>query len=155
MAIKYSSSVHGTTAFFHTPHPETLDATGVLIRPSPTASSTTPSEDWAHFSIPTPIVIDQQPLHVVSVWLRYANSHGAKLMEVRLHDGEREIAAWNPHPFTQHVEIMTEVLRIERGVRVEHGLCLSVRVVFGEGIDVSESEWIKFVAAGVDFAAET
>jgi hypothetical protein len=151
MTVKYSSSVHGTAAFFQGPVQTVFDATGVLVRPSTTTGSS-PSENWAHFSIPTPIVIDQLPLHVVSVWLRYANSHGSKLMEVRLHDGEREIVAWNPHPFTQHQEIMTEVLRVERGPRVEHGLCLSVRLVHGEG-GSDDGKWIKFVAAGVDFAA--
>jgi hypothetical protein len=150
MTVKYSSSVHGTAAFFQAPGQIVFDATGVLVKP-PIAASSSPSENWAHFSIPTPIVIDQLPLHVISVWLRYANSHSSKLKEVRLHDGEREIAAWNPHPFTHHQEIMTEVLRVEMGPRVEHGLCLSVRLVHGEGA-TDEGEWIKFVAAGVDFA---
>jgi hypothetical protein len=104
--IKYSSSIHGNAAqLHHTPRFEiTPHASGLSIKPNSALDS-----DWAHFSIPTPITVDGKSLHVVSVWLRYANGRAGKLRDVRLHDGEHEIAAWGPHPFTSHGEVMTEV----------------------------------------------
>lgn len=57
----------------------------------------------------------------MSVWLRYANGHAGKLRDVRLHDGEHEIAAWGPHPFTTHGEVMTEVSSLNLWRRVGRG----------------------------------
>lgn len=130
--LSYSSSIHGNAATFHGTSPKHLVVTnsnsGMVMKPSheihssftsilagatsrayPSAPEQVAMQHWAHFSIPTPCVMGGAKMSVASVWIRFANGSQARLRDCVLYDGERQLAAWGPHPFTSHETVATEV----------------------------------------------
>jgi len=106
------------------------------------------SENWFHFAIPTPVIVDDSRLKADSVLVRFKCGSGdVSVGAVHVYDGEGRIAEHNNlnlHPADWDVERFQVPGRPE----IQWGVGISINVACGVE---SMSHEIDFASAGCDF----
>lgn len=107
--------------------------------------ATAGGDNWVHFAIPTPVILDGRRSKLGSVLLRFRASGGARVHAVHIYDGEGRLAA---HDNLEHAPAAwaTERFELPNRPEVNWGLGISVGVRL-PGPD----SWIDFASAGADF----
>lgn len=105
------------------------------------------TENWFHFAIPTPVIIDDRRLRADSVMLRFTTaSVDAFVRDVHVYDGEALIAVHNGLYLT--LENAFVRLPIPDRPFVFWGLGISIGVGFG--VEMMDHH-MDFISAGCDF----
>ena len=118
-------------------------------------------DNWFHFAIPTPVILDGARPELTRVYVFYATSiygklTGAQIMNVHLYDGPNIIKEFNDLSLTgAHngaVDSSNE-FQIFPPVLILYGLGVSVRVAFtfDQGFDGPGWPDVLFTSAGADF----
>lgn len=108
------------------------------------------TDNWFHFAIPTPVIIDDVRLRADSIMLRFSTaSVDAFVRHVHIYDGETVLAAHNDiylsgaNPFVR--------LAVPGRPLMTWGIGISLGVGFGvEAMD----HHMQFIAAGCDFTLQ-
>jgi len=145
MALAHAMWVHGHSMQIE--YPERLSTVwraGFYIR----VEGNPGQDNWFHFAIPTPVIVDDNRLRVGSVMIRFrCGSSDAYVRAVHIYDGETKIAshdslhlsptswAWPRFDVPTHPDI-------------RWGLGISIGVAFGA---TALSRRIEFSSAGCDF----
>jgi hypothetical protein len=106
------------------------------------ASSSLAGDNWFHFAIPTPVIVDDQRLKAGAAMVRFKSDGRATVRAIHVYDGERKIAGrdnLNLGPTQWH----TEMLDIPGQPDVLWGIGISVYVAYPGALE--------FSAAGCDF----
>jgi hypothetical protein len=100
------------------------------------------TENWFHFAIPTPVIIDDVRLRIDSVMLRFVTgSVDAFLRDVHIYDGEARIAVHN------------EVYLTEQNGFVRFEVPESPLLAWGVGISLGVGFGVEMMAHTMDFIA--
>ncbi len=145
--ISYASWIHGHSMQIEYPDriaSQWRPGFGIILEGKPG------TENWFHFAIPTPVIIDDVRLRADSVMLRFTTaSVDAFVRHVHIYDGETVLAAHNDiylsgaNPFVRLV--------VPGRPLMAWGLGISLGVGFGvEAMD----HHMQFIAAGCDFAIQ-
>lgn len=110
------------------------------------------AETWFHFSIPTPVIIDDVRPTLEKVFVFY-RTDGASVRNIHIYDGPQKIRAFdnlmwkgdfgNIGPATSWV--------LNPAPTIAFGLGISIGVVFSIGFDSAVTTDILFTTAGADF----
>ena len=145
MALAHAMWIHGNTMQIE--HPEHVDSVwraGFYIR----VDGKPGRDNWFHFAIPTPVIVNDYRLRAGSVLIRFkTGSVDASVRAVHVYDGERPIArhdGLNLAPRQWH----TEQFDVPGNPEIRWGLGISIGVGFGVE---SLSHRIEFSSAGCDF----
>jgi hypothetical protein len=107
------------------------------------------TENWFHFAVPTPVIVNDKRLKVGSVMLRFrTGSADARVKHVHVYDGEKKIAQHNN--VNLYGENMFKRFDVPGHPPVQWGLGISIGVGFGVE---SMSHQMEFISAGCDFIA--
>jgi hypothetical protein len=89
---KQTLSVHGTSA-----HIESSEATTEVLRRGwgTTILGITGELVWAHFAVPTPLLLNDESPVLSSVFFFFVAGGGAQLQHVHVYDGHRRIRAFD------------------------------------------------------------
>jgi hypothetical protein len=108
------------------------------------------TDNWFHFAIPTPVIINDVRLRVDSVMLRFRTaSVDAFVRDVHVYDGEVKIAEHNDIYLSQ--ENLLARLVVPKRPELLWGLGVSLGVGFG--VEMMDHH-MEFIAAGCDFMTE-
>jgi hypothetical protein len=108
------------------------------------------TNNWFHFAIPTPVIIDDVRLRADAVLLRFkTGSVDAFVRDVHVYDGERLIAAHNDVNLSK--ENWFVKLVVPDRPHVLWGLGISLGVGFG--VEMMDHH-MDFIAAGCDFTLQ-
>ena len=114
---------------------------GILIDGKPGTNN------WFHFAVPTPVIIDDNRLRVSSVMLVLGTmSADAVVNHVHVYDSENKIAEHND--VNLHGDVGFVRFEVPSGPEDAHGIGISTGVRFGVE---AMSHSMRFVAAGCDF----
>ena len=105
-------------------------------------------DNWFHFAVPTPLIVNDQRLKADSVLIRFrCHSNDTSVRAVHVYDGEGKIAEHDNlglNPVAWHVARLS----VPRRPQIFWGLGISVNVACGvENLN----HQIDFAAAGCDF----
>jgi len=143
--VAYSSWIHGNS--MNIEYPDRIASelrTGFCIR----IEGKPGTENWFHFAIPTPTIINGNKLKAGSVMLRFRTlSTDALVKNIHVYDGETRIAQHDNINF--YGDHLFERFDIPRHPAIQWGLGISIGVGFG-GIK-SMSHRMEFISAGCDF----
>lgn len=104
------------------------------------------SQNWFHFAIPTPIIVNGEQLRAESINLRFkTESKGALVKHIQVFDGESRIAAFMSVDLSG--EDIVKEFKVPGYPCVEWGLGISIAVVFRKKAP------IEFLSAGCNFIA--
>jgi hypothetical protein len=103
------------------------------------------TDNWIHFAIPTPVIVQDRRLKAGSVMLRFKSSDGALVHAVHIYDGERRIAAHDGLS-VQPSSWSAERYSVPGSPEVQWGLGISVGVRFP-----AAGGQLDFSSAGCDF----
>jgi hypothetical protein len=173
MSIVYASWVHGNTAVVefkeklvaHDNHLCTIDDIpaycGYINRgDGATFYGEFNTSNWFHFTIPTPVIIDNKRLKVAKIFLLYncgynnyeTNPDGTRLKSIHLWDGQQRIKEFNNLNYSgfYNNSITSEYCwEITPPLSVYFGLNIATEVEFIG--NYSKYHKIKFISAGADF----
>ncbi|MBN1509400.1 MAG: hypothetical protein JW955_21315 [Sedimentisphaerales bacterium] len=142
--ISYASWIHG-----HSMQIESPDRLARLIRVGwcVFVEGKPGTENWFHFAVPTPVIIDDVRLQADSVMLRFATgSVDAFVRDVHVYDGRTRIAEFNDLNLSGAQDFVR--LTLPGAPAMWQALGISVGVGFGvEAMD----HGMEFFAAGCDF----
>jgi len=106
------------------------------------------TNNWFHFSIPTPVIVNDNRLRVGSVMLRFKTmSDDAIVQDIHIYDGEKKIAAHNNINLSG--DHLFERFDVPGHPDIKWGLGISIGVKFGT--DSAKSPRMEFIAGGCDF----
>jgi len=111
-------------------------------------------ENWFHFPMPTPVIIDDSRPKLVKVFVFYNAVGNTKINELRVYDGPRRVKAFeNLNWSGDHGSgVQSENSRtIDPPETIFFGLGISVRVTLKYDLESPRSERIVFTSAGADF----
>ena len=103
------------------------------------------SENWLHFAVPTPVIVDEQRLKVGSTLLRYRASGAAHIHAVHVYDGETKIAEYDGMT-SRPRDWQMQRFRVPGRPEIRWGLGISVGVRFP-----AAGGKLEFAGAGCDF----
>jgi hypothetical protein len=105
------------------------------------------TENWFHFAIPTPVIIDDARLRIDAAMLRFATgSVDAFVRDVHVYDGEARIAAFNDVYLSENNGFAKFALPERPEVRWGIGISIGV----GFGVEMMDHT-MNFISAGCDF----
>jgi hypothetical protein len=105
------------------------------------------TDNWFHFAVPTPVIVDDSRLRVGSVMLVFKTmSADAVVRHVHVYDGANKIAEHND--IDLHGDAGFVRFEIPSSGGAEFGIGISIGVSFGVE---SMPHSMEFVAAGCDF----
>ena len=149
-AISYASWIHGHSLAVEAPEKlvsQWRAGFGLVI------DGQMGTENWLHFAIPTPVILNDVRLQVDSIMLRFTTgSADAYVRDVYVYDGERPIASFTgitngaPQQFDPILR-----LPLDSKPYMGYGLGISIGVTFGIQA-MSHQMW--FSSAGCDFIAQ-
>lgn len=149
MPKKQAIWIHGTSA--------QMEREGYFIskkRVGYGAAFLTHGEEWFHFSIPTPVILDGYKSSLEKVFVLYKTSNTSKITDVKIFDGFTKI-----HSFTNlqnyngdHSQVLDDknTWELPQLKKVKYGIGISVKVDFGPKTQNAVPS-ILFVSAGADF----
>jgi hypothetical protein len=144
IAISYASWIHGHSMAIEQPDliaSQWRAGFGYWIEGKPGTNN------WFHFAIPTPVIVNDVRLRADSVMLRFRTSSiDAIVQNVHVYDGKTKIAEYNDTKLTME-NLFVRFLVPDKPL-LAWGLGISVGVGFGvEAMD----HHMEFIAAGCDF----
>lgn len=104
------------------------------------------SQNWFHFDVPTPVIVNDNRLKVGSVMLRF-KTQDAYVRHVHVYDGEKRIAEHNNVSHRDNT-LLFQRFDVPGHPPVQWGLGISIGVSFG---DQPRPHLIQFISAGCDF----
>jgi hypothetical protein len=110
-------------------------------------------ENWFHFPMPTPVIIDDSRPKLAKVFIFYNARSDVTISELRVLDGDRRVLTFENLNWTgNHISgVQQDNSRtIDPPQTILFGLGISIKVRFGGGVD-SDSGMIDFTAGGADF----
>jgi len=106
------------------------------------------TNNWFHFSIPTPVIVNDNRLRVGSVMLRFKTmSKDAIVQDVHIYDGEKKIKTYNNINLSG--DHMFKRFDVSNHPDIKWGLGISIGVKFGT--ESAKSHRMEFISAGCDF----
>jgi hypothetical protein len=111
-------------------------------------------ENWFHFPMPTPVIIDDVRPKLAKVFVFYNARSSVTINELRVLDGHRRVKAfenlnWSgDHGFSVQPE---NSRTIDPPETILFGLGISIKVSFGGDVEAESRSQIDFTAAGADF----
>jgi len=106
--------------------------------------------NWLHFSIPTPVIVDDARLRIKKAMLRFTTaSVDAFVRDVHIYDGEARIAVFDD-VYLSGENAFVEFVLPERP-EVRWGLGISIGVGFG--VEMMDHH-MRFISAGCDFTLQ-
>ena len=111
-------------------------------------------ENWFHFPIPTPVIIDDARPQLVKIFVLYNARTYVKITELRVYDGQRPVKSFenlnwsDDHSFSVQPE---NSRTIDPPDTIFFGLGISVRVSFIADTANPINATITFTSAGADF----
>lgn len=112
------------------------------------------TNNWFHFAIPTPVIVDQKRLLVGSVMIRYRTNPGALIHAVHIYDGENKIAAYDNLNLSSN-GFSTPRFQVPYLPPVKWGLGISIGVRYSaKPANSSKEPVIEISSAGCDFLDE-
>lgn len=146
MALAHAMWTHGHSLQVEDPKKGTVEYKGFSAKYKPKTLN-----NWLHFAIPTPVIVNDDRLRVKAVMVRFrcGGSTGiGKVNSIHVYDGETKIDGkdkLNLSPKQWHVER----LEVSGNPEIQWGLGVSILV---GGVDPDSSGlWVEFSAAGCDF----
>jgi hypothetical protein len=107
------------------------------------------TDNWFHFAIPTPVIVNDNRLQVGSVLLRFrTNTTNAFVQAVHIYDGETRIAAHDNLRLSSTSWSMQR-FDVPTHPEIRYGLGISVAVRFLASLPTDNG--MEFSAAGCDF----
>ncbi len=107
------------------------------------------TNNWFHFAIPTPVIVDSRRLRVGSVLLVFrTKSADAAVNSIHVYDGDRKIVEYNGLNLTG--ELGMRRFDVPAHPSVVTGVGISIGVGFGVEM---MSHCMEFIAAGCDFVS--
>jgi hypothetical protein len=113
---------------------------GTTVRPSNESTS-----GWAHFSIPTPVILNGVRVKAGQALIRFSTGPRASIRAFHVYDGERKISEQNGLNLTGNVQLSTQQLGRPE---VFWGTGISLLLDFN---GTSQDAWVQLIAAGIDF----
>ncbi|MBN1361338.1 MAG: hypothetical protein JW993_12130 [Sedimentisphaerales bacterium] len=105
------------------------------------------TDNWFHFAIPTPVIIDDVRLRADAVMLRFTTgSVDAFVRDVHVYDGEVRIAAFND----LYLALENAFVRLPLPDRPLMAWGLGISIGVGFGVEMMDHH-MDFIAAGCDF----
>ncbi len=105
------------------------------------------TENWFHFAIPTPVIIDDVRLRIDAAMLRFATgSVDAFVRDVHVYDGETRIAVFDDVYLSENNGFAKFALPERPEVRWGIGISIGV----GFGVEMMDHT-MNFISAGCDF----
>lgn len=112
----------------------------------------THGDEWFHFAIPTPVILNGKDTTLKKIFIFYRTKGTAKITNVHIHDGEKTIESFKNLSLSG--DYSTKVDKHNSWgispVHVKFGLGISVHVDFGPKTKLGVPE-IRFTSAGADF----
>lgn len=110
---------------------------------------------WFHFSIPTPVIVDDLSSRLVKVFLLYNTAPSARITFVHLHDGASLLTGEVHEGLNLKGDHSLKLdssntWAVPSKPHIHFGLALSFMVSFGDPVPLAVPS-IEFVAAGADF----
>ena len=107
------------------------------------------TENWFHFAIPTPVIINDRRLRAGSVLLRFrTSSDNAYVHAVHIYDGESRIAAHDNLRVSPRAWSLQQ-FDVPNDPEIRWGLGISIGVRF-QGVNPADNR-VEFSSAGCDF----
>lgn len=142
--VSYASWIHGHSMQIEYPDriaSQWRPGFGVFVEGKPG------TENWFHFAIPTPVIIDDVRLRADSVMLRFSTaSADAFVRDVHVYDGEIRIATHN----NLNLSGANPFVRLAVPGRPHMALGLGISLGVGFGVEAMDHH-MQFIAAGCDF----
>jgi hypothetical protein len=105
------------------------------------------TDNWFHFAIPTPVIIDDVRLRADAVMLRFlTGSVDAFVRDVHVYDGETRIAVFND----LYLSLENGFVRLPLPDRPRMAWGLGISIGVGFGVEMLDHH-MEFIAAGCDF----
>ena len=104
---------------------------------------------WFHFAVPTPSVISNAHVRIIQVWLEFDSTQGHYISSVRAFHGH--------YPVAIHKDLRLEggrareMFDVQEKVKVETGICVSVRVSSPDHATYSHPIYLRFFGTGATF----
>lgn len=118
------------------------------------ATFTTTGQQWFHFAIPTPVLIEGKRVSAHKFFFFYKTSMTAKINQVNVYDGNKIFKAYyNINLSGDHsndIEEKINSLTLDTPHEMKYGFGISILVDFGDSTRYGVPS-IKFTGAGVDF----
>ena len=119
------------------------------------AQFNTHGEEWFHFAIPTPVIIDNNRTSLSKVFLLFKTLNGAKIRHLHVYDGPSKIKTFEDISLSGDYSdnIDNENMWVTNPQpSIKYGVGLSFFVDFGKR-NATSVPHISFVTAGADFIA--
>ena len=143
---KFTSWVHGSSMQIEYPNRVTsVRHTGPFVRIEGAEGQNT----WVHFPIPTPAVVNGTRMKVGEALLSFRTRANATVNEVIVYDGDKRIA--------EHMDINLKDEHLEArfdvpgNPEVNHGINITLGVMFGAPAPDVRSMQIEIIGAGIEF----
>lgn len=157
VSLKAAMWAHGTSA--QVEFPERLRPNNPVRRQGwgTTFSGPSRAENWFHFAIPTPVILDDVRPAVGKIFVFYdTHGGGATLLDVHLYDGPFKFMEYSSLNLRgNHAQSIDagNSWTVSPAHTILYGLGISVHVQFGQCIDSECDLLMTFTTVGADFHA--
>ena len=105
--------------------------------------------NWLHFAVPTPVIVDDCRMRLLSILFRYKTDGGGSVEAVHVYDGETRIASDDAPAGTADSDGWTHIrvgVNLEEILCIRWGIGISIKLQFGR-----HGGQLEFESAGCDF----
>lgn len=113
-------------------------------------------DNWFHYAIPTPVIVDGKRLVVGSVMIRFRSGPGTVIHAVHIYDGETKIASYDGQKLTSQGSFHWPRFDVPKHPLIKWGLGVSIGVKFNDDANLPNNKLLLEISSvGCDFLLET